>query len=84
MGKSMTVQHSVSGELCGGSFVTDSGQMNSPNVSNDGPDDLIVTCEWTIRKENKTIELHVMRMDLEEDALCLENYVSVNSLAPKL
>ena len=63
----MADQYSVAGELCCGYFVTDSGQMNSPNVSNSGPDDLIVTCSWTIAAENKLIELQVMKMNMVND-----------------
>ena len=50
---------------CGGILTAESGQLNSPEVFNNGTSPLTTICNWTIVAENKTIELQVLRLNLK-------------------
>ena len=55
---------SAYGTGCGGTVTRSSGQIQSPDVDNDGIFDHGVECEWTLSFENTLIELHILRLDL--------------------
>ena len=56
---------SAYGTGCGGTITRSSGQIQSPDVDNDGIFDHGVECEWTLSFENTLIELHILRLDLK-------------------
>ena len=66
----------VFGQICGGNFTDASGQITSPDI--DGFYDPLVICKWTILAENKTIELHIVRIDIPEAMSICTNEILVN------
>ena len=50
------------GQICGGNLTDASGQITSPDI--DGFSDPLGVCKWTILAENKTIELHIVRINI--------------------
>ena len=52
---------------CGGALTRNSGQIQPPDVDKDGLFDYGVECAWNLLFDNKTIELHVVYLDLRTD-----------------
>ena len=55
---------SVCGTKCEGPLTRNSGQIQSPDIDKDGLFDYGVECAWNLLFDNKTIELHVIYLDL--------------------
>ena len=66
-------------EECGRSLVNSTGYIESPDSDNDGQYDHSVDCRWTIvGAENDTIELKMLKFDLEQDDMCSYDYLKVS------
>ena len=65
---------------CGGILTAESGQLNSPEVNNNGTSPISIRCHWTIMSENRTIELQILHMNLDfyTDNWCPHTSLKVN------
>ena len=61
-------------------MTAESGQLNSPEINNNGTSPISIRCHWTIMSENRTIELQILHMNLDfyTDYWCPHTSLKVN------